>query len=129
LPEQGKSTLTVNTPTHREITSRAKGEGKKIYEFVDEVWSAFKAGIGLGEIKKANTDQTSLRGKENYDYILIASDIERELTLGVKAVASRTKPAGIEAIRAAIGFAGSLPQFGGKRDPKDAQRSKKTKTG
>lgn len=42
MPEQGKSTLTVNTPTHREIASKAKGEGKKIYEFVDEVWDAFK---------------------------------------------------------------------------------------
>lgn len=128
MPEQGKSTLTVNTPTHREITSRAKAEGKKIYNFVDEVWFAFKTGVGLGEVQKSDSNKTPLRGKENYDYIYLTSDLERELAVRAKAVATSKRADAIDAVRAALRLCDLLLKpAGGLHGLADAGKSRRQK--
>lgn len=128
MPEQGKSTLTVNTPTHREITSRAKAEGKFVYNYVDEVWSTFKAGAGLGDTAKSNSNKTPLLGKENYDYIYLTSDLERDLAIRVKAVAASKRADAIDAVRAALRLCDLLLKpVGGEHGFADARKSRRQK--
>ncbi len=113
MPEQGKSTLTVNTPTHREITSRAKGEGKKIYNFVDEVWTAFKGQLRVAPEMIPIQPNNQLKSGENRETIALNSDIERNLVPRIVAVLRSGNADAIASIEADLRVMEGLLRTGG----------------